>query len=220
MAQNPAVVEANRGVIGSTEVLSVSNLPATVETSTGRIVTCAVEAIALAENAAGVNMTRGVGSAVEALQLSSAGGSVVKAREILSATEVLSLAGTTATVVRHRTVQGIVQNNTITGTPASVFRGANLDVTGLTAGMALTEGLATIVNGRSIVCSTSPILLASLTSLANRSRQVGSSTELLEVTEGTAQITKTRTGAQPGNLIWAHPGPEEFVLVDGRMIQL
>jgi hypothetical protein len=219
-AQNAASVEANRGVIGSTEAITATGNAATVQTTTDRIVVGVTTAISLAESAGNLNMTRGVGSAVEAIQLSSAGGSVVKVRNVQSATESIALATFPSGINASRHVGGITEVLASTSNDATVFRGANRVVTGATAAIVLDEAQANVTFGRLIACFTSDQLLTTLDSLVNRSRQVESFTETIQVSANNGDIDKTRTGAQPGSLIWAHPGVEEYVLVDDKMIQL
>ena len=220
LTENQATVERDRIATGATEVITAAESEATISFTANRIVTGLTAGIALAENAAGANMTRGVQSAVEALLLSENPATITKVRPVIGTTEAITVSGTQSATGRSRILQSVAEEVLLSSPVATVFRGANLAITAATAGILLTENAATIANGRVIVCSTSSALLTALDSFVNSSRQVGGATEVIEVTNAQAAVLKSRTGAQPGSMIYAHPDPEAYVVADGRMTRI
>ncbi len=222
LAESAATVDraeaAPRNVIGTTEVIAAVGTSA--EVNARRVVGSTVSVIAFVENAASLNMTRGVGSAVEVLQLSTDPASVVKLRNVLSATEVIAVAPNSASVVRPRSVQGVAESIVFAEAAAEVFLGVNRDVVGITESILLSTNATLVSLGRSVVGTTEQLDVLSNSATVNLGRGVLGATESALLATLTATITKTRSEAQPGSMIWAHPKLEEYVLVDGRMIQL
>lgn len=213
---NDATVDRGRGVLGETEVITLTESAATVSFAAPRIVNCSSTSIVLTTNDAVVNKLRNVAGVTEVITLTANPADVHAFidRLVLADTEVITVTTNNASVNKTRGVVCVTEEVTVTPNNAIVTRTAPRNVEGATEVIllsttpaitnterivlgdteviTLSENTAAIIRNRLVSCSTEVITLTTNDASLNASRSVISTTEQITLTENTATITRDR----------------------------
>lgn len=206
LAETAASVSASRVVAGDTEQLTVTESSATVSTSTNRVISANTSEVLVQETNAGVNRTRNTVAATDFLELLESDAAILIERSVSSVTETTALTASPATINLGRGVASQSAAAIVNSLVAAVFRGANRDVTASTSALLFEEQVVGISFPRHVRHAWAvDLVLTESHATVNRPWLLSCSTEELSLTESLAKITKSRTGAMPGSMVWVHP---------------
>ncbi len=173
----------NREVTGSTEAITVTESAATVNRD--RTVSGTTEALAFTENATTVNRERTVTGATEAIEITENGAAVTRG----TVADVFTAA---RSAIARRLAPGRKRILPKRLHAALYVTQVDLEVTGSTEAIEITENAAVVARERVVVGSTEAISVSTNAATVARERNVTGATEAVEITESAATVARDR----------------------------